>query len=43
MVDQDHRLLVEDRAQTVEAPCRLLKRASERDILRNVDLSASSL
>ena len=38
MVDQDHRLLVEDRAQTMEAPCRLLKRASKRDILRNVDL-----
>jgi hypothetical protein len=38
MVNQDHRLLLEDRAQTVEAPCRLLERASERDILWNVDL-----
>jgi hypothetical protein len=38
MVDENHRLLVEDRTRTVKVPCCLLKRASERDVLRNVDL-----
>ena len=37
MVDQNHRLLVEGRTQPVNASRGFLKRASERDVLRNVD------
>lgn len=42
MVDQDDRLLVEDGAQTIKAPCRLLEGASERNVLRNVDFTFPS-
>ena len=38
MVDQDHRLLVEDRTQAMQAVGRTLESAAKRNILRNVDV-----
>jgi hypothetical protein len=37
MVNQNHRFLLEDSSPTMQALCRFLESASERNVLRNVD------